>query len=218
MSASLHETLWERNRDIADACLKHRFIRGIAEGTLEERIFGRYLAQDAFFLDSFARAYALAIARSRSQQDIQAFHHLLGGVIEERKLHQDYAEKLAVSLPNMVPNWAARAYVDFLLRTAWNSGVDKILAAMTPCMKLYSYLGSYLGNPDHRYRDWVRTYSSEEFLELTRKLEGLLDQHATDTEPVRDAYRYAMLCELDFFSAVFGEPEGGRSHETWMPH
>jgi thiaminase len=43
MSASLHETLWERNRDIADACLKHRFIRGISEGTLEERIFGRYL-------------------------------------------------------------------------------------------------------------------------------------------------------------------------------
>jgi thiaminase (transcriptional activator TenA) len=77
MSAALHETLWERNRDIAEACLKHRFVRGIAEGTLEEQFFCRYLAQDVFFLDSFARAYALAIARSRSQQDIQAFHHLL---------------------------------------------------------------------------------------------------------------------------------------------
>jgi hypothetical protein len=42
--------------------------QGIAEGTLEEQIFCRYLAQDVFFLDSFARAYALAIARSRSQQ------------------------------------------------------------------------------------------------------------------------------------------------------
>ncbi|MGH9425132.1 MAG: TenA family protein [Terriglobia bacterium] len=150
------------------------------------------------------------MARSRSQQEIQAFHDLLGGVIEEKKLHQDYAEKLAVSLPNVVPNWACRAYVDFLLRTAWHNGVDKILAAMTPCMKLYSYLGSYLarsGMPDHGYRVWIRTYSSEEFSELTSKIEGLLDQHATDSEPVGDAYRYAMLCELDFFSAVFGEPE-----------
>jgi thiaminase (transcriptional activator TenA) len=210
MSAALHETLWERNRGIADACLKHGFVRGIAEGTLEEQIFCRYLAQDGFFLDSFARAYALAIARSRSQQDIQAFHGLLGGVIEEKKLHQDYAKKLGVSLQNVVPNWACRAYVDFLLRTAWNSGVDRILAAMTPCMKLYSYLGSYLarsGMPDHRYRPWIRTYSSAEFSELTRQIEGLLDQHATDSEPVRDAYQYAMLCELDFFSAVFGEPE-----------
>ncbi|MGH9425133.1 MAG: hypothetical protein ACRD2L_02350 [Terriglobia bacterium] len=56
MSAPLHESLWERNRDIADACRKQRFVRGIAEGTLEEQIFCRYLAQDAFFLDSFARA------------------------------------------------------------------------------------------------------------------------------------------------------------------
>jgi thiaminase/transcriptional activator TenA len=211
MSAPLHETLWERNRDIAGACLKHRFVRGIAEGTLEEQIFCRYLAQDVFFLDSFARAYALAVAHSRSQQDIQAFHGLLGGVIEEQKLHQDYAEKLGVSLPNGGPNWACRAYVDFLLRTAWNSGVDEILAAMTPCMKLYSYLGTYHARgsmPDHCYRAWIRTYSSEEFSELTRKIEGLLDQHATDSQPVRDAYRYAMVCELDFFSAVFEEPEG----------
>ena len=210
MSAPLHETLWERNRDIADACLKHHFVRGIAEGTLEEQTFCRYLAQDAFFLDAFARAYALAVARSRSGQDIQAFHELLGGVIEEKKLHQNYAEKLGVSLLNVAPNWASRAYVDFLLRTGWNSGVDKILAAMAPCMKLYSYLGGYLarsGMPDHRYRAWIRTYSSEAFSALTSKIEVLLDQHATDSEPVRDAYRYAMHCELDFFSAVFGEPE-----------
>jgi thiaminase/transcriptional activator TenA len=211
MSAPLHENLWERNRDIADACRKHRFATEVAEGTLKEQIFRRYIAQDAFFLDSFVRAYALAVAHCRSFEDVQAFHSLLGGVIEEKKLHQDYAEKLGVSLPEMVPNWACRAYTDFLLRTAWNSGIDEILAAMTPCMKLYSYLGSYLarnGLPDHCYQDWIRTYSSEEFSELTRKIEGLLDHHATDSQPVRDVYRYAMVCELNFFSAVFEEPEG----------
>jgi TENA/THI-4/PQQC family len=52
-------------------------VRGIAEGTLEEQIFCRYLAQDVFFLDSFARAYALAIARSRSQQPFKVNPWLL---------------------------------------------------------------------------------------------------------------------------------------------
>jgi thiaminase/transcriptional activator TenA len=210
MPSPLGEILWDQNSDIADVCLKHRFIQEVGQGILEEEIFRRYVVQDAFFLDSFTRAYALAAARSRNLDTIQAFHGLLGGVIEEKKLHRDYAVKLGVRLQNVAPNRACRTYTDFLLRTAWNSGVDEILAAMTPCMKLYSYLGTSLaqsGLPDHRYGEWIRTYSSEEFFQLTRKIEGLLDQHATDSGPVRDAYRYAMVCELDFFSAVFDDSD-----------
>ena len=79
-------------------------------------------------------------------------------------------------------------------------------------MKLYTYLGAELaenGLPDHQYRDWVATYSSNEFSGLTRKIEDLLNTHAADTQRVRDAYSYAMTCELDFFSAVFEERDGG---------
>ena len=206
MSASLHQILWEQNLDLADACLEHRFVTEIADGTLEEEVFRTYVAQDAFFLDSFARAYALAAARCRNLKDIHAFHDLLGGVIEEKKLHRTYANKLGISLEDVLPKWACKTYTDFLLRIAWNSGVDEILAAMTPCMKLYNYLGTALvanGLPDHQYRNWIATYSSNEFGELTRRIEDLLDRHAIDTRPIRDAYRYAMTCELDFFSAVF---------------
>ena len=212
MPASLPQILWEQNLDLADACLEHRFVTGIAAGILEAEVFRTYVAQDACFLDSFARAYALAAARCRSLEDIHAFHGLLGGVIEEKRLHQSYAETLRISLRDVLPNWACKAYTDFLLRTAWNSGLDEILAAMTPCMKLYTYLGAELaasGLPDHQYRDWVATYSSNEFSGLTRKIEDLLNEQAADTQRVRDAYRYAMTCELDFFSAVFEEHDGG---------
>lgn len=212
MSVPLHELLWERNLDLADACLEHRFVTDLADGVLAEEVFGRYVAQDVFFLDSFARAYALAAARSRTLEDLEAFSELLAGAIEERRLHEDYARKLAISLSELSPNVASKAYTDFLLGTAWQSEVGVTLAAMTPCMRLYSYIGSELaegGLPEHRYRDWIETYSSEKFSTLTQKIEHLLDRHAADTETVRDAYRYAMSCELEFFSAVFDGRKGG---------
>lgn len=214
MSRFLHEILWEQNLDIAEACLEHAFPRGIADGSLDQEIFRRYVAQDSFYLESFARAYALAAARCQRFEDVQVFHSLLAGVMEEKRMHARYAESLGISLCDVEPNPACRAYTDFLLSTAWQRGVDEILAAMTPCMRLYLYLGSELaagGLPDHAYRDWIQTYSSEELSELVAKIESLLDHHAVDSRPVREAYRYAMTCEFDFFAAVFERPGDDRT-------
>ncbi|QDV62532.1 hypothetical protein [Crateriforma conspicua] len=54
---------------------------------------------------------------------------------------------------------------------------------------------------DHPYRDWITRYASDEFAQLCNGLEGLLDEVASDTVSIRDAYRYAMQCEFDFFTA-----------------
>ena len=185
---------------------------GIEVGASDLEVFSRYVAQDAFFLEAFARAYALAAARSRALEDIEAFAELLAGAIDERKTHTAYAGRLGVSLVGTIPNRACRAYTDFLLARAWQGDVGTTLAAMTPCMRLYSFLGRELardGLPDHRYRDWIETYSSDEFASLAERIEVLLDRHASDTDEVRGAYRYAMACELEFFAAVLeSEPEG----------
>ena len=58
----LHDILWQQNALLVDECLYHPFVRGLANGTLEPETFKRYVAQDAFFLNAFARAYALAAA------------------------------------------------------------------------------------------------------------------------------------------------------------
>ena len=58
----LHDILWHQNAPLANECLHHPFVRGLADGTLEPETFKRYVAQDAFFLNAFARAYAFAAA------------------------------------------------------------------------------------------------------------------------------------------------------------
>ncbi|MDQ4127960.1 MAG: TenA family protein, partial [Actinomycetota bacterium] len=115
---SLAQTLWEENVDLARAALEHRFVRGLGSGDLPLGSFQEYVAQDAFFLEAFARAYALALAQSLDRQGLHDFTELLTGVLEELELHGKYAEGWGVALADVVPGEATLAYTDFLLSTA----------------------------------------------------------------------------------------------------
>jgi thiaminase/transcriptional activator TenA len=206
----LHEKLWQNNADLAEACLRHPFVQRLADGELSPTIFRSYIAQDAFFLRAFLKAYALAMAHSDELETADNFLGLISGVLEELKLHRRYSAELGIDLAGVVPNQSCRAYTDFLLRTAWHGTLAQIVAAMIPCLRLYAYLGGKLaGKSQDRnpYRQWIETYSSQEFGALARRLETLLDQVAEETPEVVENYRYAMQCELDFFSeAIRGNP------------
>ena len=191
----LHDILWSSNLHLAQSCLAHPFVQALGDGALKADLF------DAFFLRAFLKAYALALARSDETESVTLFYELIGGVLEELKLHRAYAGEQGIDLNRVVPNAACRAYTDFLLRTAWHTSLGETIAAMTPCMRLYAYLGGELVlkcSQPHPYRRWIEAYSAEEF----GRLEALLDRAGADTSEVRDSYRYAMQCELDFFSAA----------------
>lgn len=198
--------LWQANQDLAQACLKHPFVQGIADGTLERKKFAYYVGQDAFFLGAFARAYSIVAARTPDWEGFSVFHNLAGGVLEELRLHETYAAAWGVDLRSVEPAGATRRYTDFLLATAWSSDLGLTTAAMSPCMCLYNFLGQQLaenGIPNHLYADWIRTYSSPEFRQLAKELESLADKYTSDTPSVHSIYRYAMLCEQDFFAAAW---------------
>jgi thiaminase (transcriptional activator TenA) len=198
--------LWQFNQDLAQACLEHPFVQGIATGTLDRVKFAYYVGQDAFFLEAFARAYSIAAAKAPDWEGFNRFHSLAEGVLQELKLHESYAAKWGVDLRQVEPGTATRRYTDFLLATAWSSESSLITVAMTPCMRLYAFLGQQLacnGVPEHQYADWIRTYSDREFEELAQKLESLTNQHTQFTASVKSTYRYAMLCERDFFQAAW---------------
>ncbi|HAA27691.1 MAG TPA: TenA family transcriptional regulator [Cyanobacteria bacterium UBA8553] len=206
---TISRELWQFNQDLAQACLEHPFVQGIATDTLESAKFAYYVGQDAFFLEAFARAYSIAAAKATDWGAFHVFHSLAGGVLEELKLHQSYAREWGVDLRHVEPGMATRRYTDFLLATAWSSDASLITVAMTPCMRLYCFLGQQLaqsGIPEHQYANWIRTYSDREFELLTQKLESLTDQYTKMTASVKSTYRYAMLCERDFFQSAWESP------------
>ena len=176
----------------------------IKNGTLNENAFKTYVAQDAFFLRTFRQAYALAISKCDNTETAKIFHKLMAGVLEELNLHKEYSKKLGIDIDNVKPLPACRAYTDFLLRIAYQKDIDEIVAAIAPCMVLYAFIGKKLAenyNKESKYTDWIKTYSGEDMEKLAKQMEEMLNVVAKDTEKVRDAYSYAMDCELEFFDA-----------------
>jgi thiaminase/transcriptional activator TenA len=210
VAVSLAEELWRDNADLAEAALRHPFVRGLADGTLPAERFAGYIAQDAFFLECFARAYALALARSPDRAGVDAFADLLAGVREELRLHGSYAQRLGVDLSVVRPSPATTAYTDFLLATAAIGGTGATCAAMMPCLRLYAYLGQTLNRQPHSdtYGDWIATYAAPEFDQLAATLESLFGTYSADVERERATYRRAMRLEFDFFDAAYGVSPG----------
>jgi thiaminase/transcriptional activator TenA len=206
-------TLFAASADLVGACVAHPFVQGIASGALDRTAFAFYVGQDAFYLDAFARAYALALAKAPDRSARAAFHRLLTGALDELDLHRGYRERWGVDLePEPAP--VTSAYCDFLLRVAWSEPVGRIAAAMTPCMRLYAHLGRTLlpgTRPESPYRDWVETYADPAFEELASLLEALLDRLGDDEPETGRHYRRAMALELEFFEAAWAT--AGPAHD-----
>ena len=131
----------------------------------------------------------------------------MGGVLEELEMHAGHAARLGIDPEGVAPLPTTGAYVDLLLDTARQGGLGEIIAVMTPCMRLYAYLGCALAaqrTENHTYGEWIDAYSNEEMERLAAELEELLDEFADDSPRVHELYRRAMEYELEFFSASFG--------------
>ncbi|MGI9658570.1 MAG: TenA family protein, partial [Gaiellaceae bacterium] len=190
----LSDDLWQSSRLTAERCLSHPFVLGIASGELPREAFQHYVAQDAFFLDAFARAYALCASRAPDAEAERVFEELRTAVEDELQLHHSYAERWGVDLA-VEPAAATRAYTEFLLDVASREPVGHVAAAMAPCMRLYAWLGQelvHVAQEASAYKEWVDTYGSPEFEAHAAKLEALLSALPIAETVARAHYAKAM--------------------------
>jgi thiaminase len=141
------------------------------------------------------------------------FHGLIGGVMEELKLHGGLCEEWGADVTDstLTPSPACRAYCDFLAHQRQHAtSIAEIAAAMVPCMRLYAHLGQRFvakGTPAATYAKWFDEYSSDEFEQLSKSLEAVLDEDIgtagasmRSLEAVQTNYTRAMELERDFFA------------------
>ena len=216
---SVAQQLWSANRDLAASCLADPFVAGLADGSTPREHFAWYVGQDAFFLEVFARGYALALAKSGERRQLLACQELLAGVLSELQLHDAYAARWGLDLAHVQPGPACLAYTDFLRGVAALEPLPQILAAMAPCMRFYAWLGTALQprlDPASPYAEWVQTYAGAEFQALAARLDELLDTAGGEPAQLAVNYRRAMQLECAFFAACGGGSgeRGAGSGET----
>ncbi len=100
---------------------------------------------------------------------------------------------------------ATQNYTYFLQDVSENLGAVEIMFAMTPCMRLYSWIGNNLSDMiiNNPYKDWILTYSNAEFENLAKSLEKIINnyQEPYDIDQANYLYKKAMKLELEFFTA-----------------
>ncbi|KAI6692781.1 hypothetical protein NL676_020491 [Syzygium grande] len=203
----------------------------LASGNLKIDSFRHYIAQDVYFLNAFARAYELAEECTDDDEANVAISKLRKDVLEELRMHDSFAQEWGSEVTKeSTPNSATVKYTDFLLATASGKvegvkGPGKLatpfertkvaaytIGAMTPCMRLYAFLGKEFqtlldANKDsHPYKKWIDSYSSEGFQAAALQIEDLLDKLSVsltgeELDVIENLYHQAMKLEIEFFLA-----------------
>ncbi len=195
---------------------QHRFVRGIADGSLDPRRFAHWVRQDYAFLVDYCRLLALGAARATDVETLTGFAELLHATVGvEMALHRRLAADLGITeadLGAVRPDPSVRSYTDFLLRTATLGDAAELAAALLPCMWGFSELGLRLasdGLPEEPFcRAWIQSYADPTFAAQAQWCRGLVDRLAADCGSpararMRDAFLTSSRHELAFWDMAW---------------
>ena len=160
----------------------HRFVEGLRDGSLPREAFLRYLVQDYLFLIHFARAWALAVVKAGSMEEMRLCSATVQALIHfEMDLHVKTCAEAGISqaeLESAEEHPSNLAYTRYVLDAGFSGDFLDLMAALAPCVLGYGEIGWRLGRDarSENYRAWIDTYSGGEYQELCSTVGGLLDR------------------------------------------
>lgn len=193
VSTRLHDAaapVWE-------ACLRHPFVTGIGDGTLDMEKFRYFMLQDYLYLFDYARVFALGVVKARDPELMRVFaanvDAILGG---EMKIHRAYMKRLDITeeqVFSVKPALANLSYTNYMLSVAYAGTPMEIVASILACSWSYAEIGQALaaipGAAEHPfYGEWIRGYASEEYTATNQALIELMDTLAADATEAQLAY------------------------------
>ena len=197
MAASVSYRLHNEAASIWEDCLKHPFVTGIGDGTLEVEKFRYFMLQDYLYLFDYARVFALGVVKARDPELMRTFaanvNAILGG---EMKIHRAYMERLGITEAKVFavkPALDNLSYTNYMLSVASSGTPMEIVASILACSWSYAEIGQALaaipGAAEHPfYGEWIQGYSSDEYAATNQALIELMDSLAADASEDQIAY------------------------------
>jgi len=159
----------------------HAFVRGLGDGSLPREAFLHYLSQDYVFLIHFARAWALAVTKADSIEEMRACAATVHALIdEEMRLHIQTCAEAGISeaaLADVEERPENLAYTRFVLDAGHRGDFLDLLAALAPCVMGYGEIGARLlaQAGTSPYGEWINTYGGAEYQTLCHSVGALID-------------------------------------------
>ena len=163
-----------------DYC-RHAFVEGMKDGTLQREAFLHYLRQDYVFLIHFSRAWALAVVKSETHEEmLTAVGTVNALVAEEMQLHIGICEDAGISRQELFTTSERPenlAYTRFVLEAGYSGDLLDLLAALVPCVMGYGEIGARLAaeKTSTAYTDWIATYAGKEYQDACKAVGNMLD-------------------------------------------
>jgi hydroxymethylpyrimidine kinase/phosphomethylpyrimidine kinase/thiamine-phosphate diphosphorylase len=192
---AVREDWWNSIADIRRGIDELPFIRGLADGTLNQKRFLRYLTQDALYLREYARVLAEAARLAPTPQE-QAFWaaSAQGAIDGELELHASWITPgagVSAATFSATADATTTAYLDHLRAVAFGGDYAVLIAALLPCFWLYTDLGVRMQagefgdrtrDPQHPYSSWLATYADPVFAAATEQAIGHVTRAAAQSD------------------------------------
>ena len=214
-----HDRFFERLKGAAAAewraYVEHPFTTAMADASLPQPAFRRYLVQDYLFLIEFARAYALAVYKAPQLSDMREAAAGLSAILDvEMNLHVKLCAGWGLApadLERAVPAAETLAYTRYVLDTGMRGDLLALKVALAPCVIGYAEIAVRLaaagaGAAANPYRVWIDEYAGAAYQEVAAKARADLDRLAERyLTPVREAELVAIFREATRLEADFWE-------------
>lgn len=165
-----------------DNYTRHGFVEGMRDGSLPQAAFLTYLVQDYLFLIQFSRAWALAVVKADSLDEMRACAATVHTLLDhEMALHVQTCAAAGIDTQAMLATPEAVtniAYTRYVLDAGLSGDFLDLLAALMPCVLGYGEIGRRLAigaAADTPYRPWIETYAGAEYQQACDQAGGLLD-------------------------------------------
>lgn len=164
------------------AYVHHPFVTALGDGSLPRSAFLHYLRQDYVFLRHFARAWALAVVKADTLDEMTPAAATVQALVhEEMALHVQLCAAEGITQEALATTEEAPeniAYTRYVLEAGFSGDLCDLLAALAPCVLGYGEIGARVAEtaaPETPYRHWIDTYAGREYQALCGTVGALID-------------------------------------------
>ena len=168
---SFLDTCIQDSLPIWRSCMETPFLRGVADGTLDEECFKGYIVDDSLYLREYSKVFAWGILHSSDMEEIRNYYTLLAFVNEAEDSTRRY----------------------YLKRYGLKDEAADCMMACLPCMLSYGWIfGEMLKNvpgvQNTPYARFVNDYAGERYESICKAWEAFTEKVCASIPPEREAH------------------------------